>query len=319
VQDMLTRIESYKRIRVQPLAGALGAEIEGVDLSRPLDDATFAEIRRAFTDFLVIFFRDQTLDPQTFGEFIGRFGALRMSPYSKPRADHPFVTDLIRREDMAPGMRNVGDRWHSDHAPQERPALGFALYCLQAPPWGGDTVFANLYRAYEGLSDDMKALCERLIVMHSRSGVFGPDGRGGPGGKKPLVHAGMEERYSIDEAKLRDLATETPHPLVRIHPESGRKFLFITGDYAIRFQGMTPDESMPLINYLNQQVSRLENTCRFRWRKGSLTVMDNRCTQHYAINDYSGFRREMLRLEIEGERPYGPAMPREGAQLKATA
>lgn len=308
---------NYQRITVRPVAGALGAEIEGIDLSRPVDDATFAEVLRAFHEYLVIFFRNQTLTPNSFGDFISRFGPLRNSPYSKPRADHPFVTDLVRRADVPKGLRNVGDRWHSDNAPQERPSLGFALYCVEAPPYGGDTMFANLYRAYDELSDDMKAMCERLVVMHSRSGVFGVDGRGGPGGKKPLVHAGMEERYAVDEQKIRDLAIEMPHPLVRVHPGTGRKFLYITGDYAVRLQGMTVEESMPLINLLNQKVVRPENTCRFRWAKGSVAILDNRCTQHYAINDYAGFQRQMMRLEIQGERPYGPAMPLSGVAAPA--
>jgi taurine dioxygenase len=303
--------QNYARIAVRPVAGSLGAEIDGVDVSRPIDEETFNEIHRAFLEYLVIFFRNQTLTPQSFGDFISRFAPLRNSPYSKPRDDHPYVTDLIRRADVPKGLRNVGDRWHSDNAPQERPSLGFALYCVEAPPWGGDTMFANLYKAYDGLSDEMKATCERLIVMHSRSGVFGADGRGGPGGKKPLVHAGMEERYSVSEEQLQELAKEMPHPLVRIHPGTGRKFLYISGDYAVRIQGMSIEESAPLINYLNQQVSRPENTCRFRWAKGSIAILDNRCTQHYAVNDYAGFRREMMRIEMVGERPFGPAMPRQ--------
>ena len=311
--------KNYQHIEVRPVAGSLGAEIVGVDVSRPLDDACFREIHRAFNEYLVIFFRDQTLTPQSFGDFISRFGPLRNSPYSKPRADHPFVTDLVRRAEVPKGLRNVGDRWHSDNAPQERPSLGFALYCVEAPPFGGDTMFANLYNAYDNLSEEMKAMCERLIVLHSRSGVFGIDGRGGPGGKKPIVHTGMEERYVVDEQKIRDLAIETPHPLVCIHPDTGRKFLYITGDYAVRIQGMTVEESMPLINYLNQQVNRPENTCRFRWARGSVAILDNRCTQHYAVNDYAGFRREMMRLEIQGGRPYGPAMPLEQEQAAAAA
>ena len=135
---------TYSRIDVNPLAGALGAEIFGVDLAGPLGQPVVDEIRRASNEYLVIFFRNQTLTPDAFGEFISRFGPLRNSPYSKPRADHPFVTDLVRRADVPEGLRNVGDRWHSDNAPQERPSLGFALYCVEAPPYGGATMFANL-------------------------------------------------------------------------------------------------------------------------------------------------------------------------------
>jgi len=160
----------------------------------------------------------------------------------------------------------------------------------------------------------MKEMCERLIVLHSRAGMFGPDGRGGPG-KKSLIHPGMEER--MDPARIRDMAKETPHPLVCVHPVTGRKFLYVTGSYSVRFQGMTAEESKPLIDYLNAQAARPESTCRLRWTSNALMIVDNRCTQHYAVNDYAGFHREMMRIELMGERPYGPAMPK--AQLSEAA
>lgn len=297
----------YRRITVRPIAGALGAEIGGVDLAQAPDAETFAEIKRAFLEHLVIFFHDQQLTPTQLAGLAERFGPLTTVPYLKHLlTDHPFVTQLVREAHVSSSERNIGDNWHADQSPRETPSLGFALYCLDAPDYGGDTMFANMYSAYDALSDGMKALCERLTVMHSVSGKFGTDGAGNGGGFKSVPGSDLK----FDAETLKGFAKETEHPLVRTHPETGRKSLFVAGAYAIRFAGMTVEESRPLLNYLGQLAVRPEFTCRFRWRKGSLTILDNRCTQHYALNDYAGFRRHMLRVEMNGERPFGPAMPR---------
>ena len=303
-------LTSYKRIQVMPCGGVIGAEIDGVDVSQHLDDDIFAEIRRAFTEHYVIFFRDQSLDAQGLAAFAERFAPLTIVPFTQPVPEHPMVTRLYRPATLPVSERNIGDRWHSDQAARECPNMAFALYCVQAPPYGGDTLFASLCEAYERLSPGMKSVCANLIGIHSLSGVFGPDGKGGGGTKKPLVHKGAEGHYKIDETLAAKLRAEVEHPLVRTHPETGRPILYVTGDYLIRFKGMTDIESASLIAQLNQHAARPEFTCRFRWRAGSLAIMDNRCTQHYALNDYAGFVREMLRTEMEGERPFGPIMPR---------
>jgi taurine dioxygenase len=304
-------LSKYRHIRVTPSGGVIGAQIDGVDVSRPLDEAVFAEIRQAFNDHYVIFFRDQQLDAPRLAAFAERFAALSIVPFTKAVAEHPMVTRLYRAAEIPTSERNIGDRWHSDQAARECPNMAFALYCVQAPPYGGDTLFASLCEAYERLSVPMKELCDRLIGIHSLSGVFGPDGMGsGGGGRKPLVHKGAEAHYRIDDSLAAQLRAEVEHPLVRTHAETGRPILYVTGDYLIRFKGMSDLESAALIAQLNQHAVRPEFTCRFRWQKGSLAVMDNRCTQHYAVNDYAGFAREMLRTEMEGERPFGPAMPR---------
>ena len=303
-------LSSYRKIKVSPVAGALGAEIAGVDASAAIADDVFEEIRRAFLAHHILFFRDQGLSPDALVAFGERFAPLSRSEYLGSIAENPFVHRMVREAEVPSSERNIGDRWHSDLSPRERPTFGFMLYCLEAPDYGGDTMFANLCLAYDTLSDAMKALCEQLVVIHSPSGVFGGDGAGGAGTKKPLVHKGMEKNYAVSERTLADLRRETEHPLVRIHPETGRRILFITGDYCIRLKGMTEAESRPIIDFLNRHAVRPEFTCRFRWRTGSLAVLDNRCTQHYAVNDYAGFRRAMLRIELEGERPFGPAMPR---------
>jgi taurine dioxygenase len=305
-------LTKYRHIRVTPSGGVIGAEIGGVDVSQPVDDTVFAEIRRALNDHHVIFFRDQKLDAHGLAGFAKRFAPLTIVPYTQGVSDHPMVTRLYRPADVPVSERNIGDRWHSDQAARERPNMAFALYCVQAPPYGGDTLFASLCEAYDRLSLGMKEICAGLIGVHSLSGVFGPDGKGGGGTKKPLVHKGAESHYKIDETLAAQLRAEVEHPLVRTHPETGRPILYVSGDYLIRFKGMTDLESAPLIAQLNQHAVRPEFTCRFRWRPGSLAILDNRCTQHYALNDYAGFVREMLRTEMEGERPFGPAMPQQG-------
>jgi len=301
-------LSTFKQIAVLPMGGCIGAEIKGVDL-RTLSDEVFLEIRAALNIFHVLFFRDQDLDCFSLAAFAECFAPLTIPSYTKALPDHPFVTRLHRPAEIPSSKRNIGDRWHSDQAARERPNMGFALYCVEAPPYGGDTLFASLVAAYDHLSAGMKALCEQLIGVHSLKGVFGPDGMGGSGTKKPLVHMGSEAHYRVDKSLAEVINQEIEHPLVRTHPETGRRILYVTGDYLIRFRGMTDFESEPLIHQLNSYAVRPEFTCRFRWRKGSLALLDNRCTQHYAVNDYAGFERVMLRTEMEGERPFGPALP----------
>jgi taurine dioxygenase len=306
-------LSKYKKITVSPLTGHIGAEISGVDIAHGVSDAQFSEIRTAFLDHHVIFFRGQTLNHASLAAFSERFGPLFMIPYAKPSPEHPFVTNLVRNADVPSSERNIGDRWHSDQSPRECPSLGFALYCVEAPDYGGDTLFASQTAAYDALPDDMKSMCETLIAIHSPSGVFGRDGMGGGGNRKPLVHKGREGEYKLDEKTLEILRAEMEHPVVCFHPETGKRYLYATGDYMIRLKGMSEEESMPIIEKLNRHVSRPEFTCRFRWQAGSVAILDNRCTQHYAVNDYEGFARSMLRVEIAGSRPFGPARPQAAA------
>jgi taurine dioxygenase len=299
----MLQMSTYERLSVTPICGALGAEVHGVDLGR-LDEASFAEIERAFADHLVLFFRDQNLTQQQFEAFGARFGQLSITYYVDPIEGSKFLQRLVRPADAKWGDRNFGDNWHADQTVRECPNAIFALYSIECPPYGGDTMFTNLYSAYEGLSPGMRSLCDRLIVMHSSRGLYGADGRGGAGVKKPMP----VDKFSITPEQMRiQLAAETEHPLVIRHPVTKRKLLFVTGPYCVRFKDMTEEESQPLISYLHQHAVRPEFTCRFRWSKGAVALMDNRCTQHFAVQDYAGFRREMLRLEVEGARPVGPA------------
>jgi len=280
---------SYQRIEVRPIAGACGAEVHGVDLAKPLDDATFAEVRRAFVENLVIFFRDQTLTEEQHKAFGRRFGTLNIHPRYLPLEGHPEIFPIRKDPEH---KENVGGVWHSDLTHLPAPPLGSILYALEVPPFGGDTMFANQYRAYEALSDGMKTMLDGMTAVHDN---------------RIQSNKVASERNSARASKLRqdnqEDEPECEHPVVITHPESGRKALFVNIIRTHRFAGMTEDESRPLIEFLCDHAVRPEFTCRFRWEKGSLAFWDNRCVMHYALNDYPGYRRYMNRVTVDGARP----------------
>ncbi|MGE0383331.1 MAG: TauD/TfdA dioxygenase family protein [Gammaproteobacteria bacterium] len=296
-------LSGYRHLHVEPAAGSLGAEIGGVDVSRPIGPEVQAEIRRAFLAHKVLFFRGQTLDPTTLGQFSHLFGEPTIPPQAVPLPGHPYVSRIVREANVPSTVRNVGDRWHSDQSPRAEPSLTFLLYCVEAPDYGGDTMFTSLAAAYAALPEDLRARCDGLTVIHSASGVFGKSD-GSPGkDNRPLFHAGIAADAAARERTQAILDVETEHPLVRVLPETGERCLYVTGDYCVRIKGMDAEESAQLLKRLHAHATRPEFTCRLRWRSGTLAVLDNRCTMHYAINDYAGFRREMLRTETGGERP----------------
>lgn len=303
---MIHDLKSYRRIRVEPLTGSIGAEIFEVDVAK-IDEKTFAEIQGAFHRHGVIFFRDQGLDSDSVGAFAERFAPLSRS-YGRGREGEPLVSRMHRSADVPTTERNLGDRWHADQSSREEPNMGVVLYCLEAPPYGGDTLFASLCAAYDGLAPALKTICEPLVALHSLSGIYGSDGRGGTGTTKPF---GLTESpQGLDEQMLEQIRRRIEHPLICTHPDTGRPILYVTGNHMVGIQGMNDLEARPLLELLNNHVVKPEFTCRFRWRKGSVAVWDNRCVQHYAVNDYAGFARTMLRAEMVGSRPFGPAMPR---------
>jgi taurine dioxygenase len=277
-------------LSVNRIAGALGAEISGVDLSQPLDDGVIAEIRRALVDNLVIFFRDQHLTPEQHLAFGRRFGALQVHDFVDGMDDNREIIE-VRKEEYE--MRNFGGGWHSDVSYLERPALGSVLYAREVPDAGGDTMFANQYLAYETLSDGMKQLLGGMRAMHSARRSYGLN----------APRRIDEGRTSMGIHFTENAHAEIDHPVVRTHVESGRKCLYVHGGFTTRFQDMTEEESAPLLHYLYRHAVRPEFTCRFRWEKNSIAFWDNRCVQHNAINDYQGKRRVMHRVTIEGERP----------------
>lgn len=277
-------------MNVEPLSGALGAEVSGVDLAQPLDAATVAEIKRALWRYLVVFFRDQHLSPEAQCAFTRNFGPLVRPAATGSVEGHPDVTLVLRAADAPRELTNFGGVWHTDQSFRAEPAAGFTLSAVELPPYGGDTLFANLYLAYETLGAGMRAMLDPLIAVHSYAAGRDPDrGYGDPSG-------------TPRPAALPDVE----HPLVRVHPETNRKLLYVSGSWIARFKDMTAQESRPLLDFLHEHAARPEFTCRFRWTPGALALLDNRCTQHFAINDYPGYRRIMHRVMFGGERPVGP-------------
>ena len=288
---------SYRRIEVKPIAGALGAEIGGVDLAT-LGDETFKEIEAAWLEHLVVFFRNQTITPEQQIAFAKRFGEIHHHPFMKSMDEYPDILEIIKEEG---DTKAFGEVWHTDQMFNPKPAKATILYAKETPDAGGDTLFANMYLAYETLSEPMQSLLNgvktwnvgdrKKLGQANKIGVA-PDGR----------YAGNEKMA----AKIRDpgdLQTEAAHPLVRTHPETSRKALYIS-NHTQTLDGFAPAEARPILDFLAAHAVQPEFTCRFRWEVGSLAIWDNRCTQHRALNDYPGKRRRMHRITIAGDAPF---------------
>lgn len=271
-------------IEVKRVAGALGAEIGGVDLSRPQSDETIAAIRQALVEHQVIFFRDQAVTPEQQLAFGRRFGPLNIHPYVKGMADHPEVMEIIKE----PSDRiNFGGGWHSDMSFLERPSIGSILYAVETPDYGGDTLFASQVAAFEALSPGLRATLEGLNAVHSAGREYAPTG------------ASAQKRGSMQIAEAEGVVGEYVHPMVKVHPESGRKALYVNPAFTMRIEGWSRRESKALLDYLFEH-SRFEAfTCRFRWEPGSVAFWDNRSVWHFALNDYPGQRRHMRRVTVD--------------------
>lgn len=275
-------------IEIRPLSGSLGAEVHGLDLARPLDAESFARIERAFLDHLVLFFRDQELTPAQQVAFAARFGPVGRYPLAEPLAEHPDVIAIIKEPEQT---TNFGGVWHSDTAYLAAPSLGSVLYAKEVPARGGDTLFANMYLAYERLSPGLRRLLDGLRAVNSA------------GKNKETLRGDHLAGGSMTGTGRDEHALQAEHPVVRRHPVTGRKALYVNRAHTLRFSDMTEAESAGLLGYLFAQAAREDLTCRFRWEAGSLALWDNRCTQHYPLNDYHGQRRVMHRVTIEGDPP----------------
>ena len=278
------RHQKYRHIEVRPIAGALGAEVDGVDLARPLDDGTIDEIRQAFLDNLVIFFRNQTLTPHEQLAFAQRFGEPMEYPQLKGLPDCPLITSVIKLEHE---QINFGGVWHSDTSYLECPPLASMLYAVDIPPYGGDTLFANQYMAHETLSEGLKKTLGGLVGINSSTKAHASRTR-----EDRLRNTGTEAKVLVGE-----------HPVVRTHPETGRKALYVNAGHTTCFRGWTEEESRRLLDFLFAHQVRPEFTCRFRWQPGSMAFWDNRCAQHNPVNDYQGIRRVMHRVTLAGDVP----------------
>jgi taurine dioxygenase len=273
-------------IEVRRIAGALGAEVLGVDLARGLSPETVAELRRIWLEHLVIFFRDQALTPAQYLAFAETFGEPVEYPFVKGLEGYPRITPVVKLEHE---KVNFGGIWHSDTTYLETPPMASMLLAREIPPVGGDTLFANQYLAYDTLSDGLKRTLDGLTGVASSA--------------KADVSKTREDRIRTDgrDDARRDYTAE--HPVVRTHPETGRKALFVNVAHTACFKGWTEAESAPLLDYLFRHQVQPEFACRFVWRPGSIALWDNRCVQHNPVNDYHGYKRVMHRITLKGDRP----------------
>ncbi len=280
----------YEHFRLMPLTGALGAEIVGVNLAI-LSDTAFHEIERAIADHLVLAFRDQELEPVDQIAFASRFGTVEPWPYARPMDGYPELTELVSESG---DINNFGGAWHTDSSTFAKPPAYTLLYCVTAPPVGGDTSFANQYLAWSTLPDDVRAALDGLRLEHSTARGFGDHSRSKGSAavtSTPVsVPPGHENLVSL-------------HPIARTHPVTGHKALYVNSGFSSNFEGRTEAESRSLMDALAAHGSIPEFTCRIRWLPGTLVVWDNRCTLHYAHNDYRGYPRIMRRAVVAGERP----------------
>ena len=270
-------------MQISRIAGALGAELDGVDLAEDLSDATIAAIRQALLDHLVIFFRNQELPPERFLVLARRFGTPIEYPFVKGIDGFPEIINVAKLEHE---QINFGGVWHSDTTYLQEPPMATLLVAREVPEAGGDTLFANQYLAYDTLSEKLRGLLGEM--------------RGVASSAKADASRTREDRIRSDgSAEARKLLV-AEHPAVRTHPETGRKALYLNRAHTVGFAGMTQEESAPLLEFLFRHQIRPEFTCRFRWTPGALAIWDNRCAQHYAINDYAGQRRIMQRITLAG-------------------
>ena len=284
-------------IDVRKVSANIGAEIHGVDLRQPLDDHTYGEIRGALNEHGVIFFRDQDIGPDHHLAFGKRFGEIDIDPTALTGhpAGYPMICEVRKEPEQT---RNTGGNWHSDHTFDPNPPLGSILLARELPDYGGDTMFAGMYAAYDALSDGMKRTLEGLNAVHAKTRAFDglPSDRQVSAEQKAAIHAQFAAREAV-------------HPVTPRHPESGRRLLFVNPTYTTRFEGWTEKESEPLLKFLFQHAARPEFTYRFQWRIGSIAFWDNRSVWHYALNDYHGSRRLMHRVALKGDGFAGSRRP----------
>ena len=271
-------------ILINPTSGSMGVEIHNVDLSNELSDSLFSEIRETFIEHGLIFFRDQELTPDDHLRFAKRWGEININRFFAKVEGYDQIAEVKKDPDQ---KINIGGAWHTDHSYDQIPAMGSILLAKETPKIGGDTLFANMYRAYETLSKGMKKTLETMKACHSSRHVFG-------------AHTGYAEA-SNQRISNPELATQDAiHPVIITHPESKRKALYVNPEFTVNFEGWTVEESKPLLDYLAEHTTQQENTTRFQWKPGSIAFWDNRCTWHFALNDYPGETRLMHRITVEG-------------------
>ena len=283
----------YQHCTVIPLSGAIGAEITGIDVGF-LSQPAFRELRQAIGDHQVLAIRNQTLTPKTLEAFAERFGPLMKYDFVEPLSGHQFATEI--RSEPADTF-NFGGGWHSDSMNYVRPPALTMLYGLEVPKTGGDTAFSNLYMAWESLSPGLQKMLRPMKQVVATSLSYGSS----TDVSSKEYQNNISTKPKLAGPKEDD---EFIHPVARTHPYSGRIALYLCSAYTARFESMTRNESLPLLQHLFEHTFQPEFTCRLSWGPGTLAIWDNRCTIHYAHNDYPGSRRVMHRVIVQGERPY---------------
>ena len=270
-------------MQIKP-TGAVGAVVANIDLNN-VNDSQFQTLQSAFAEHGVLFFRDQNLSPEAHLGFAQRWGEINVNRFFAHVDGHPEIAEVAKEPDQE---FNIGGSWHTDHSYDQIPALGSMLLAHDVPTVGGDTLFANCSKAYDSLSDGIKATLSSLRAVHSSSHVFGNVARYSEALNGRLVNG-------------EDATQDAVHPVIVKHPLSGRPTLYVNAAFTLRFEGWTDQESQPLLDYLYAHIGRPEYSYRFQWGNGSMAFWDNRATWHWAINDYHGRRRLMHRVTIEGE------------------
>ena len=276
-------------MKIRPIAKSLGAEVIDAQLVN-MDEQTYFSVEKAFSRYLVLCFRDQHLEPRDLINLAEKFGGVGETPYLAGLEDYPDVVPIVK-EANEKSHHTFGSGWHTDFTFQKKPPARTLLYALDVPPRGGDTLFANLQDAYDSLSVGMQESLSRLRALHSSVRSYGPSAK---------LKNHLENMTITNEKEEPSFES---HPVIRKHPVSGKPSLWINPTYTIKFDGMTTEESQPLLDYLNSVIVEERFRCRIAWKKNSLVMWDNRCTQHSASSDYAGHRREMWRITTAGNTP----------------
>ena len=275
-------------LAVRPLNPTIGAVISGVDLRDDLATGVIDDMRASLLAHRVLFFEGQSLTPREQRDFAARFGELHIHPLYPGDADAPEIMVL----DNHSGNPSDNDHWHTDVTFLETPAMGAMLYAHQVPPSGGDTLWSSMVAACNALSQPMRSFLEGLSAVHDFAHAFPADGLAGS--------AAGRERYEA----ARESHAPVIHPVIRTHPETGEAALFVNGVFTSRIKGLRREESRILLEFLDRHIQKPEFCVRWSWKAGDMAFWDNRCTQHYAVNDYLPHRRVMTRATILGEKPF---------------
>lgn len=288
---MVADTKVWQGIEVSPQPSGFGAEVRGLDLAKPLVPETLSEVRAAWARHAVLAFPDQPLTLDALEAFTRQIGPFGEDPFIKPLAGHPNVLELRREPDEK--ATNFGAGWHSDWSFQKEPPAATILRSEVVPPVGGDTLFCDCARAYEALSDVMKAMLAPLRAVHSATRAYGTQG----------VFAKETEKRTMQIIVSSEADKSLSHPLVRTHPVTGRKALFVSPVYTVGIEGMTPKESQAILGFLFAHMVQDEFIYRHKWRPGMVLMWDNRCTMHFAEGGYDGHLRVMHRTTVAGDQP----------------